>query len=230
MKRLALLLTLLSFAALADTHVMWQRNHGAWEAVVRVSKDEPFWNFGDFCAVTNGYIAIPASTSTVVKTYAHVTSSFWLGNAGTSSNYLPDTSGPFYYRHTYNLAPDDVAAHTNSLALHADFRAIDGVEWYEKTNVVVSPPGVVTGELPCRFGIPATVTVNLPYTDLLEMLPLDWPDTFIRVRTGFDGYILLRFTEDEMRLTIKRLLPEKLPYERTPRNRRVLLDDVLNGA
>ena len=62
------------------------------------------------------------------------------------------------------------------------------------------------------------------------MLPLDWPETYTRVRTGFDGYLLIRFDEREMRLTIKRLLPEKLPYEHPRRNIRVLRDDLLNGV
>lgn len=94
----------------------------------------------------------------------------------------------------------------------------------------IVPPRVDCGELPCRFGVPQSIVVNPPYTDLMELLPLDYPETYIRIRTGFDGYLLIRFEEAEMRLTIKRLLPEKLPYEQKPRNMLILRDDALNGV
>lgn len=85
-------------------------------------------------------------------------------------------------------------------------------------------------EAEVRFGVPQTITADLPYTDLLEYLPADWPATKIRVRTGFDGYLLIRYDERENQLTIKRLLPEKLPWERRPRNIRVSREDLLYGV
>ena len=217
MKHLFLLAICLSIAAFADIP-MWQRNNGAWEAVVRVSKEEPYWEFGDFCAVTNcvkTYYTSVSTTTTVWRVDYH--------REFTSNNNVNGVDNWHVFTH-------DLDACTNNLA-KSPYRNFSCVVSFSTNRVkTVVTPHNRTVELPCRFGVPAAVTVDLPYTDLLEMLPLNWPDTFIRVRTGFDGYILLRFTEDEMRLTIKRLLPEKLPYERTPRNRRVSRDDLLNGV
>ncbi len=57
MKRIALLFALLSFSALAESRVlMWQRNHGAWEAVVRVSRGQEYYEFYGFAGVTNGLV------------------------------------------------------------------------------------------------------------------------------------------------------------------------------
>ena len=229
MKHLVFLLAVcLSFAARAE--LMWQRNDGVWEAVVRVSKEEPVWEIGAFSAVTNGYVTIPGTTNHYVESRAHIAWSYWRKNAGSVNNFRPDTSGPYYTCHSYNYTADTIDAFTNGLAERADFRAIDAVEWYDVPVIEIIPARRTCGELPCRFGVPQTITVNPPYTDLLEMLPLDWPETYTRIRTGFDGYLLIRFDEREMRLTIKRLLPEKLPYEHPRRNIRVLRDDLLNGV
>ena len=170
MKRLVYLLAIcLSFAAHAE--LMWQRNNGVWEAVVRVSKEEPVWEIGAFSAVTNGYIAVPASTNIHIVNKAHVTWSRWSRNAGTGSSYRPDTSGPYMTIHAYNLTADTIDAYTNNAAANLDFRSIDDVEWRSDAIIQVSPPSVACGDLPCRFGVPQTITADLPYTDLLEILP-----------------------------------------------------------
>lgn len=229
MKRLVYLFAIcLSLSARAE--LMWLRNNGVWEAVVRVSKEAAYYDFYDFRAVTNGYIYTAGSTNHYVESRAHITWSYWARNAGSPTSYRPDTSGPYSTMHDWNITTDAIDAHTNRLAQAANFRSIDSVEWYDVPVTQIVPPRVRCGDLPCRFGIPRTITVNPPYTDLMELLPLDYPETCIRIRTGFDGYLLLRFTEDEMRLTIKRLLPEKLPYENKPRNIRVSRDDLLNGV
>ncbi len=229
MKHLAYLLVIcLAFAARAE--LMWQRNHGAWEAVVRVSKESGYYDFYDFRGVTNGYIYTAGTTNHYVESRAHITWSYWMRNAGSSSSYRPDTNGPYNTAHGWNVTTNTIDVYTNRLAQAANFRSIDSVEWYDLPITQIVPPRVDCGDLPCRFGVPQTIAVNLPYTDLMELLPLDYPETYIRIRTGFDGYLLLRFTEDEMRLTIKRLLPEKLPYEHPRRNIRVLRDDLLNGV
>ena len=246
MRRLTLLFALLSITAFAETHVMWQRNHGAWEAVVRVSKDEPFWDFGDFRGVTNGLVTKHFPHREETNVLWRVDYDYYSKHQGNNVGVERFVYSYFCFGYEYIHPPRDPLAWTNDLStliwqtnhlVEACVRD-NGNQRYDfktftpTTNVVdvTRPPVVVSGGLPCRFGVPAAVTVDLPYTDLLEMLPLNWPDTFIRVRTGFDGYILLRFDENEMRLTIKRLLPEKLPYERNPRNRRVSRDDLLNGV
>jgi len=246
MKRLVYLLAVcLSFAAHAE--LMWQRNNGVWEAVVRVSKEEPVWEIGAFSAVTNGY---------VLRVFPRVeeTNVLWRVDYDVYSMHNDNSIGAerkayshfFYATERIYPAPEPmswtndmntIAWHTNHFAeavlnddyhIRYDYTAFVVV----RTNVVdkTRPPAIVTGELPCRFGVPQTITVDHPYTDLLEMLPLDWPETYTRVRTGFDGYLLIRFDEREMRLTIKRLLPEKLPYEHPRQNIRVLRDDLLYGV
>ena len=229
MKRIALLFALFSLSALADTP-MWQRNNGVWEAVVRVSKDEPYWEFGDFHGVTNGYIYIAGYTNYYTETRIEVVWTYWTRNAGTSSNYRPDTSGPYATIHSYNFSEATLPAYTNDLAQKAQFRSIDSIIRHEVPCSQYVPPKVLCGELPCRFGVPETITVDLPYADHFELLPLSWPDTVVRIRCGFDGYLLVRFEESDMQISIKRLLPEKLPYERTPQNIRVSVDDLLHGV
>lgn len=217
MKRLFLLAICLSFAALADIP-MWQRNNGAWEAVVRVSKDELFWDFGDFRAVTNcvqTYYTSVTTTTTVWRVDYH--------REYTGNNNAHGVENWHVFTH-------DLDACTNHLASPPYFNFSCTVSFVEDRVKTVVTPHSRTVDVPCRFGVPASISVDLPYTDLLEMLPLDWPGTYINVRTGFDGYILIRLDENEMRLTIKRLLPEKLPYERTPQNLRLRRDDVLNGV
>ena len=229
MKRLACLLAVcLSFAARAE--LMWLRNNSVWEAVVRVSKEAAYYDFYDFRGVTNGYIYTPGATNHYVESRARITWSLWLRNAGTTQNYRPDTTGPYGTVRGGYVTPNTIDAYTNNLATRVNFRSIDSVEWYDVPVTQIIPPRVDCGELPCRFGVPQTIVVNPPYTDLMELLPLDYPETYVRIRTGFDGYLLIRFDEREMRLTIKRLLPEKLPYEHPRRNIRVLRDDVLNGV
>ena len=246
MKHLVYLLAIcLSFAARAE--LMWQRNHGAWEAVVRVNREAAYYDFYDFRGVTNGMLTITFPREEETNVLWRVDYDFYNRHSGNSIV----AERKSYSWHFYALervypvpAPmawtNDVATvawQTNHFAevvakdngnIRYDYTAWTVV----RTNVVdVTPrPIVKTGDLPCRFGVPASVTVNPPYTDLLEMLPLSWPETHIRIRTGFDGYLLIRFEEAEMRLTIKRLLPEKLPYEQKPRNMLILRDDALNGV
>lgn len=250
MKRLVYLLAIcLAFAARAESRIlMWQRNHGAWEAVVRVSKEEPYWTFGDFRAVTNGLV-------TRYFPHQEETNILWRVDYDFYSKYSGNSVGAerkayswrlYGYERVYPVPapmawtndPATVAWQTNRLAANCaqlggniryDYTAFTVV----RTNVVdVTPQPIVgSGELPCRFGVPESVTVELPYADILEPLPLNYPNTVIRVRTGFDGYLILRLDgPDEMNLSIRRLLPEKLPYERTPQNIRVSLDDLLHGV
>ena len=247
MKRLAFLLAVcLSFAARADTP-MWQRNNGAWEAVVRVSKENPYYDFYDFRAVTNGMVTRYFPHQETTNVLWRVDYDFYNRHSGNSIV----AEKKSYSWHFYGLeriypVPEPmswtndtatVAWQTNHFAeaVAKDNGNIryDYTAWTVVRTIVtdVTPkPVSYSGDLPCRFGVPQSITVNPPYTDLLEMLPLNWPETYIRIRTGFDGYLLLRFTEDEMRLTIKRLLPEILPYEHPRRNIRVLRDDLLNGV
>lgn len=227
MKRLVFLLAIcLSFAAHAE--LMWQRNNGVWEAVVRVSKEEPVWEIGDFRAVTNGLIR---TVETIVSTSVVFRVEYEGGRESVSDKGVSSWYSERWHDFAVNYDGfGGLVAVTNRLAGRFDactFLDISPV----KTNISVKTiPHQFSGDLPCRFGVPQTITVNPPYTDLLEMLPLDWPETYIRIRTGFDGYLLIRFDEREMRLTIKRLLPEKLPYEHPRRNIRVLRDDLLNGV
>ena len=226
MKRLFLLALCLSFAALADVP-MWQRNNGAWEAVLRVSKDEAFVDFWDFRAVTNGIVHYVEATATTTVLYR-------VDYVGASLITTGSHAGSYYRENWHAFAhgetgPGGLVAVTN--ALNSKFTDLTMDIQALSTNVAShAVDHQMSGDLPCRFGVPASITVDLPYTDLLDMLPLDWPDTYIRIRCGFDGYLLLRFDEREMRLTIKRLMPERLPYERTPKNLRLRRDDVLNGV
>lgn len=246
MRRLFLLAICLSYAAFADVP-MWQRNNGAWEAVVRVSKADAFVDVGDFKGVTNGLVTVHYPHREETNVQWRVDYDYYSKHSGNSIVQERYMYSFYFYGYERVYPPpapmswtndaNTVTWKTNHFAEHCisdnnNVRYVYTAFTPVRTNVVdvTRPPIVVADNLPCRFGVPATVTVDLPYTDLLDLLPLDWPDTFIRVRTGFDGYILLRFTEDEMRLTIKRLLPERLPYEQTPKNIRVRLDDVLNGV
>ncbi len=247
MKRIVCLLAIcLSFAAHADTP-MWQRNHGAWEAVVRVNKEEAYYDFYDFHGVTNGIIAVTYPHQEETNVLWRVDYDFYTRHRGSSiiAEYK-HYSHAFYARERIYPVPDPmawtndlntIAWKTNHFAeacakdngnIRYDYTAFTPL----RTNVVdVTPrPISYSGEFPCRFGVPQSIMVNPPYTDLMELLPLDYPETYIRIRTGFDGYLLIRFEEVEMRLTIKRLLPEKLPYEKKPRNMLILRDDALNGV
>ena len=227
MKRLVYLLAAcLSFAAHAE--LMWQRNNGVWEAVVRVSKEEPVWEIGDFRAFTNGYVR---AVETIVSTSVVFRVEYEGGRETVSDKGVHSWYSERWHDYAVNYDGfGGLVAVTNRLAGRFDtctFLDITPV----KTNISVKTiPHQFSGDLPCRFGVPQTITVDHPYTDLLEMLPLDWPETYTRVRTGFDGYLLIRFDEREMRLTIKRLLPEKLPYEHPRQNIRVLRDDLLYGV
>jgi hypothetical protein len=247
MKRLVYLLAIcLSFAALADIP-MWQRNNGAWEAVVRVNKEAAYYDFYDFRAVTNGMLTITFPHKEETNVLWRVDYDVYTRHRGTSLvTEYKQYSFAFYAIERIYPVPDPmawtndlntIAWKTNNFAeaeakdngnIRYDYTAWTVV----RTNVVdVTPlPISYSGNLPCRLGVPASVAVNPPYTDLLEMLPLNWPETYIRIRTGFDGYLLIRFEEAEMRLTIKRLLPEKLPYEQKPRSMYILRDDALNGV
>ena len=225
MKRLFLLAICLSFAVFADVP-MWQRNNGAWEAILRVNKEDAFIDVGDFRAVTNGIVHHVETTVTTTVLYRVDYVGRRLLTSGSSAGQYHVEAWRDFARGETGFGSLDFV--TN--ALIAKFDTVTMNIQALSTNVAShSVDRQTTGDLPCRFGVPATVAVDLPYTDLLEMLPLDWPDTYIRVRTGFDGYLLLRFDENEMRLTIKRLLPEKLPYERTPQNLRVRRADLLYG-
>ncbi len=249
MKRLAPILAYcLPLLCLAATDTpMWQRNHGAWEAVVRVSKENPYYDFGDFRAVTNGLVTLTFPHEEATNVVWLVEYDFYNSHSGNSivaerKSYSWRFVGiervwPVPEPMAWTNDPNSLIFKTNA-NMRAMIKDNFNTRWdYTsftpiRTNVVdiTRRPIVRCGDLPCRFGVPATITVNLPYTDLMELLPLDWPDTHIHVRTGFDGYLLLRFDEDEMRLTIKRLLPEMLPYERPNRNIRVNIDDLLNGV
>ena len=248
MKRLALLFLAFSISVMADSRVfMWQRNNGAWEAIVRVSKEQPYYEFYGFSGVTNGLVTKHFPHQEETNVLWKVDYDYYSKHYGTSTGAERYMYSLSCYGYEYIYPPRDPMAWTNDLSTiiwqtnhlveacvvddwkqRYDFKKITPIQ----TNVVdvTHPPIVISGELPCRFGVPATIVVDLPYTDLFEMLPLNWPDTFIRVRAGFDGYLLFRFDENEMRSTIKRLLPERLPYEQTPKNIRVRLDDVLNGV
>lgn len=246
MKRLAYLLAIcLSLAARAE--LMWQRNHGAWEAVVRVSKESAYYDFYDFHGVTNGIVTVTYPHQEETNVLWRVDYDYYHRHSGNSIV----SERKAYSWHFFGLervypvpAPmawtNDTATVTWQTNHFAEASVKDnGNQRYDytaftvvRTNVVdVTPrPLFYSGDLPCRFGVPQSIMVNPPYTDLMELLPLNYPETYIRIRTGFDGYLLLRFNEDEMRLTIKRLLPEKLPYENKPRNIRVSRDDLLYGV
>ena len=248
MKRLTLLFALFSFAARAETQVMWQRNNGAWEAVVRVSKEQAFYEFHGFSGVTNGLV-------TRYFPHEEITNVLWRVDYDHYSKHDGNSIGQErkHYSHSFYAieqiypVPDPkawtnnlgtIAWHTNHFAENCiadnnNIRYVYTAFVPLKTNVVdvTHPPIVVSGELPCRFGVPASITVDLPYSDKLELLPSSWPETFIRVRAGFDGYLLFRLAgPDELNLTIRRLLPEKLPYERTPKILRLRRDDVIGGV
>ena len=246
MKRLVYLLaTCLSFAARADD-LAWQRNNGVWEKVVRVSRGVDYVSHGFRCA-TNGIVTryFPHQEETNVQ---------WRVDYDYYSRHSGNSIGAERKLYTWRLfgleriypVPDPMAW-TNDMATvawrtnhFAEICANDnGNQRYVytawtviRTNIVDVTPRPRTGEgkFPCRLGVPSSIVVTPPYDDLLDLLPLSYPETTIRVKVNFNGYLLLRFFDDDNRLQIRRLLPERLPYEQKPRNMLILRDDALNGV
>lgn len=249
MKRLALLFTLLSLSVFAEGRIfMWLRNHGAYEAVVRVSKEQEYYEFYGFTGVTNGLVTRYFPHEEITNVLWRVDYDYYSKHQNNSIGAERKAYSYFFYATEQIYPVPDPMSWTNNPATiawqtnhFAEVCANDnGNQRYVYTSFTVlgtnvvdvtRPPITYSNDLPCRFGVPASVTVNLPYADILELLPLNYPETFIRVRAGFDGYLLFRLSgPDELNLTIKRLLPEKLPYEKKPRNIRVSRDDLLNGV
>lgn len=205
MRRLAYLLAAcLPFAALAAPPTFWLRNDGAWEGVARVSRTSPGYSLGTLHITTNALVRVPETN--VVET----------GTAEVVYESRGIRNGQAFVR-TNSLAIPIVllAEYTNTVA-HGEGQTLLRVTEHSLPATNITSRTVQTS-LPGRLGLPHSVLVNLPYTDLLDPLPLDYPETYIHIRTGFDGYIHFRFDEADGRMTIKRLLPEKLPYERKPK-------------
>lgn len=205
MRRIVYLLAVcLSFAALAAPPTFWLRNDGAWEGVARVSRTAPGYSLGTLHITTNGLVRIPETN--VVET----------GTAEVVYESRGIRSGQAFCRTNSAVVPlFDLAEYTNNL-IHLDGHTLLRVTEHSLPATNVTSRTVQTS-LPGRLGLPHSVLVGLPYTDLLDPLPLDYPETYIHIRTGFDGYIHFRFDERDGRITIKRLLPEILPYERKPK-------------
>ncbi len=218
MRRLFRLLAIcLPFAAaLAAPPTFWLRNNGAWEGVARVSRTSPGYSLGTIHVTTNGLARV--SDTNVVET----------GTAEVVYESRGIRNGQAFVRTNF-LAISIVllAEYTNTIAHLEDHTLLRVTEHSQPETNITSR--FVQTSLPGRLGLPQSVLVGLPYTDLLDPLPLDYPETYIHVRTGFDGYIHFRFDEADGRMTIRRLFPEKLPYERKT-NIRVIDGDHAHGG
>ncbi len=205
MRRLAYLLVIcLPFAALAAPPTFWLRNDGCWEGVARVSRASPGYSLGTLHITTNGLVRIPETN--VVET----------GTADVVYESKGIRDGQAVCRTNSAVVPLlDLAEYTNTV-IRGEGQTLLRVTEHSLPETNITSRFVQTS-LPGRLGLPHSVLVSLPYTDLLDPLPLDYPETYIHIRTGFDGYIHFRFDEADGRMTIKRLLPEKLPYERKPK-------------
>ncbi len=226
MRRLACLLAVcLPFAALADgidirehsAIPFWQRNDGAWESVMRVDRGCDGYSIGAIRTTTNGLVRAESTNVTEV------------GMAIVRYESVGVSSGRAFCRTNETRCPLwQLPSYTNEIVSNDGVTILSVVEHSVlATNIAAS---LVQAELPCRLGVPESVFVSLPYADLLDKLPLDYPATKIHFRTGFDGYVLIRFEEGEGRITIKRLLPDKLPYERKSKIRVYGADAVHGGV
>lgn len=142
------------------------------------------------------------------------------------------TKFPTWHRTVWIPADSSYTSSTNFIAVtnliaRSEYTSMDAtyckfVSWdspFTPGSAVITryekSPAYIT-ELPVRLGVPQSVRVSLPYEDILEFLPDGYPTTRIHAVAGFDGYIIIRFDERTNKLTVKRLFPEALPYEKAP--------------